>query len=255
MGFDTSKRTPISRTMFALNTHEPETDDLMHYGVQGQRWGVRRAVGPNGLIKRTVKAYRGSYLGKAFTKTGKKYKQKQLNKAIAKALAKKKSPKDMSDSELKDAYSRNTSKKNLQAAVKSKVLDDVSKAMAAKTLREMEFTSSADLKKESDRITERGRQLTELRPSNSAKQGVGWKIAKAVVKATVDTDTILDIAIGATTTKKISKEVVKDAMTSKRKKGITETQIRKEISTTKNQKIDDMIDKVWAKRIDKKGGF
>ena len=44
-------------------------------------------------------------------------------------------------------------------------------------------------------------------------------------------------------------------MTSKRKKGITETQIRKEISTTKNQKIDDMIDKVWAKRIDKKGGF
>ena len=267
MAFDTSKRTPLSRTMFPLASHESIADEeLKHYGVQGQKWGIRRPIGPNGLVTGSVSAYRGSYIGKSVNKAGLKIKRAGKNyiksrQAIAKtkadAAVMKKSPKDMTDDELKTYYSRTTSQRKLEAAASNKSLDGVSREMAKKLLRESSGTSTADLKKESDRLTERARQLDDLRPSKSAKQGYGWKLVKLGLKTVVNTDAILDIAIGTKSTKSITKDSIKKALTEgkARKKGVLETDVRKTITTAKNSKIDKLIDSAWARRVDKKGGF
>ena len=263
MAFDQNKRTPLSRTMFPLSSHEELSDDeLKHYGRLGQKWGVRNPVGSNGLVT----GYKGSYIGKPIYRTGLKikkaardYSRSQKAKAKTKADTNlmKKSPKDMDDDELKTYHSRITSQRKLEAASKNKSLDGVSRETAKKLLRESAGKSTAELKKEADRLTERSRQLNELRPSKNTKQGYGWKLVKLGLKTVSNTDAVMDIVIGTSQTKAITKDGVKKALTDgkSRKKGVLETNVRTQVSQAKNAKIDSIVDKVWAKRIDKKGGF
>lgn len=266
---------------------------LLHYGVKGMRWGVRRQAvsrAKRGVRKATRSAGKfADKVKKIQDKAGKKkLKQQELKTRQLEAKAvlakKKKHPKDMSDSELKDHHTKVTNERKLASLTKDPNLDRFSREQAAKTLRKKEGMSSEDLKKEVTRLETRSRQLKELRPSNSAKAPIGYKIAKIALKNMVNTDKVIETGLNKTVFKgqtdaiKKATEVANAVKTAndaakaaagtanpkqqavpkipeKRKASFMETSLKGVVKEQKNAQIDKAIDKLWKHRIDKRAGF
>lgn len=259
MPFDVTKRTPLSRTMAPLASEyeEPlevdlDRESLQHYGVQGMRWGVRKSSYSRGgkTFRRTIRKVKkatSNYIGK---QNAKKKLQEDKKKAIEASKKRKKSPKDMDPDELKDYYNRTVSQRKLQAAASNKVLDMESRGRAKRMLREMDSMSTEQLKKESDKVAERARQLNELRPSYGKKPGRAYKFAGTIIKNALNNEALVDKALDKT----IGKTMGTTKLTSSHKdmvKNVTKNMVKNE----KDKLVDKAIDKVWKTRVDKRGGF
>lgn len=89
-----------------MDNFELENDELMHYGVKGMKWGVRKDRGSSSSKGRTGR--KKSSKNNAFNTMLKKRKKRKTQKAAAEAAerAKHKSVYEMSDEELRSAIKR-----------------------------------------------------------------------------------------------------------------------------------------------------
>ena len=247
---------------------------LKHYGVQGQKWGIRRPLGPDGLIVGSRKSLKKlSRKIKRNLNTRKRNKQrleKLKEEALKKKIAAFKDPKDMNDEELKDYHTRLTAKRKLQTIAKSKSLDDMSIGRAKDLVRNADSKSSAELKKEADRLENRSRQLEESRPSYGKKPGIGYTILKTAIKTGIDVgaskgfDAVLGYAmdkngsVGGRKRKSASGQNDGDKPSKKQKSikdGIAYKTVTNTLKGKKNNFVDSKLDEFWARRYDKKRGF
>ena len=260
MPFDVNQRTPLSRTMAPLASkyEDPvevdlDQESLKHYGVQGMRWGVRkssysRAGKTFSRTVRKVKKATSNYIGKRNAKKViEENKKKQSEEATKR---RKKSPKDMDDNELKDYYGRTLAQRKLQAAVGNKVLDLEARGKAQRLLREMDGMSTADLKKSSDEISERARQLNELRPSYGKKPGRPYKMAGNILKGALNSDTFVEFAMNKTITNGLKKTKLSDTH-----KDLIKNTVKGVVKKDKDAVIDKTLTRIWETRVDKRGGF
>ena len=254
---------------------------LKHYGVQGQKWGIRRPLGPDGLIIGSRKSLKKlSRKIKRNLNTRKRNKQrleKIKEEALKKKIAAFKNPKDMTDEELKDYHTRLSAKRKLQTIAKSKSLDDMSIGLAKDLVRNSDSKSSAELKKEADRLENRSRQLEESRPSYGKKPGIGYTLLKTSIKTGIDAgaakgfDAVLGYTMdkngsvggggtrgGGRKRKSTSGQNDGDNPSKKQKNikdGIAYKTVTNTLKGKKNNFVDSKIDEIWAKRYDKKRGF
>ena len=249
---------------------------LKHYGVKGQKWGVIRPIGPDGLVTSSRKSLKKlSRKIKRTLNTRKRNKQrleKLKEEALKRKVASFKDPKDMNDEELKDYHTRLTAKRKLQTIAKSKSLDDMSMGLVRDLVRNSDSKSSAELKKEADRLENRSRQLEESRPSYGKKPGIGYTILKTAIKTGIDVGAAkgFDAVLGYTMDKNGSvggggtkgggrKSKPTGDNPSKKKKNIKDGIAYKTVTNTlkgkKNNFVDNKLDELWAKRYDKKRGF
>ena len=114
--------------------NDTERNYLEHHGVKGMKWGVRRAVGSDGLVK-----------GKKDTKK-KSTKKKSTNDDVTakQAIRKSVNPKNLSDKELR-AYS---DRLNLENRLK-KLSQETNTRITSKERKAM---SNAEIKKVSERL-------------------------------------------------------------------------------------------------------
>lgn len=258
MAFDVTKRTPLSKTMAPLSSNyespvEIELDEsvLKHYGVLGMRWGVRKSSysrsGKN--FARTIKKVKkatSNYIGKKNVK--KAIEEKQKSESVVKN--RKKSPKDMDEVELSDYYNRTVSQRKLQAALNNKVLDLESRGKAQRLLKEMDSLNTLDLKKESDKLSDRARQLNELRPSYGKKPGRPYKMAGNIIKGALNSDAAFDWVMNKTVNKALDGTKIKATH-----KDLIKNTVKGVVKKDKDALIDKAINKVWETRVDKRGGF
>ena len=260
MAFDVTKRTPLSRTMAPLSSNyespvEIDLDEsvLQHYGVLGMRWGVRKSSYSRAgkTFTRTIRKAKkatSNYIGKRNAKKiAEENKKKQSEEAIKR---RKKSPKDMDADELKDYYGRTLAQRKLQAAVGNKVLDLEARGKAQRLLREMDGMSTADLKKSSDEISERARQLNELRPSYGKKPGRPYKMAGNIIKGALNSDAAFDWVMNKTVNKALDGTKIKSTH-----KDLIKNTVKGVVKKDKDALIDKAINKIWETRVDKRGGF
>lgn len=98
--------------MTALQTSEVELDKMTleeavaHYGVKGMKWGVRRPVGPNGLVKKTSAKKGPSDQGKESSDGKAGGTASQGRKVVAKRSSLEGEARKLSQTELKLAVER-----------------------------------------------------------------------------------------------------------------------------------------------------
>ena len=177
-----------------------DSDLLIHYGVKGMRWGVRKSRSSSGSssIKKKIKK-----LGRKATKPLRDKKRKKQNAERNKKMNEKakKRPQDMTNSELQDYHTQLTSKKKLMKAANNSSLDAVTRAEAKMLARRSSELTTSELKKKADTIDNRSRLLTDLDPGKKKnKMNFAQKAVVDMFKETVisekNMNTLLDKTVG-----------------------------------------------------------
>lgn len=209
------------------------SDVLLHYGVKGMKWGVRRNL--NKLVTRIRKNKTASEKKRTARK---ELKIRELEAKKVGTLIKKR-PQDMDDKELETYYNRTLSVSKLRKAASNSALDKQSRGEAARLIKNKDTMSLEDLKKEADRLDKRSNQLTSLRPSTSKKPGLIYKTGVGLLKEVVVSDTLIDKAMNATIKKAVPKL---DPRATKA--------IKKILTTSGNALIDNATNKAYATYVD-----
>lgn len=92
-------------------------DTLMHHGIRGMKWGVRRYQNKDGSL--TSAGRRRQRNNPFFIKKSKAKKQKESNKKQTKNITKKKRIKDMTNEELRERTTRMNLEKDYLNALKN----------------------------------------------------------------------------------------------------------------------------------------
>lgn len=134
-------------------------EELKHYGVKGMKWGVRRPVGPDGLIKTTA--------GKVKAKV-----ESANNTPGRVAVRKSKNIKNMSDSEIRVQVERLSLENNLQRLAK-----ETGNRSAAKGKSKM---SNSEIKKLNSRLQLEANYKREVKKATETQRKIGMQLASTM---------------------------------------------------------------------------
>lgn len=180
--------------------------ELQHYGIKGMKWGVRRPIGPDGLIQRTAKNARKIDTPKSGD-----------SKAVAglrKKATKTKNIKSMSDEEIR----RTTDRVNLENNMKrlAKTTDN------KKIYKLKDRLSNEEIRAVNQRMQLEANLKESIRNANADTIRIGNSLANIAAKTTVSvvktkaSDNDLDVNTVISTLKKEavkeSKNVVRDSV-------------------------------------------
>lgn len=130
--------------------------ELQHYGVLGMKWGVRRPVGSDGLIKSTA--------GKVKTKV------KEVNNTPGRvAVRKSKNVKSMSDSEIRTQVERLNLENNLKRLAK-----ETGNLSATKGKSKM---SNSEIRKLNSRLQLEANYKREVNKATETQRKIGMQVA------------------------------------------------------------------------------
>lgn len=131
-------------------------EELRHYGIKGMKWGVRRPIGPDGLIKTTSDKV--------------KAKVKEVNNTPGRvAVRKSKNIKNMSDSEIRAQVERLSLENNLKRLAK-----ETGNRSAAKGKSKM---SNSEIKKLNHRLQLEANYKREVQRATETQRKIGMQVA------------------------------------------------------------------------------
>lgn len=131
-------------------------EELQHYGIKGMKWGVRRPVGSDGLIKSTA--------GKV------KAKVKEVNNTPGRvAVRKSKNVKNMSDSEIRTQVERLGLENNLKRLAK-----ETGNLSSVKGKSKM---SNSEIKKLNSRLQLEANYKREVKKATETHRKIGMQVA------------------------------------------------------------------------------
>lgn len=134
-------------------------EELRHYGVKGMKWGVRRPVGSDGLIKTTSDKVRA--------------KVKEANNTPGRvAVRKSKNAKNMSDSEIRAQVERLNLENNLKRLAK-----ETGNRSATKGKSKM---SNSEIKKLNSRLQLEANYKREVKKATETQRKIGMQVANTM---------------------------------------------------------------------------
>ena len=154
-------------------------EELQHYGIKGMKWGVRRPVGPDGLIKTTA--------GKVKAKV-----ESANNTPGRVAVRKSKNMKNMSDSEIRTQVERLGLENNLQRLAK-----ETGNRSAAKGKSKM---SNSEIKKLNSRLQLEANYKREVQKATATQRKIGMQLASTMGQVALSAatgDSISLVSIGS----------------------------------------------------------
>lgn len=182
-------------------------EDLQHYGIKGMKWGVRRAIGSDGLIRRTAKN------AKKIDAAPKSEDSKAVAGLIKKAN-KPKNIKSMSDEEIRLTTDRVNLENNMKRL--SKTTDN------KKIYKLKDRLSNEEIRAVNQRMQLEANLKESIRSANADTIKIGNSLANIAAKTTVSvvktksSDNDLDVNTVITALKKEavkeSKNVVRDSV-------------------------------------------
>ena len=154
-------------------------EELKHYGVKGMKWGVRRPIGPDGLIKTTA--------GKVKAKV-----ESANNTPGRVAVRKSKNIKNMSDSEIREQVERLSLENNLKRLAK-----ETGNQSAAKGKSKM---SNSEIKKLNSRLQLEANYKREVQKATETQRKIGMQLASTMGQVALSAatgDSISLVSIGS----------------------------------------------------------
>ena len=154
-------------------------EELQHYGVLGMKWGVRRPIGPDGLIKTTA--------GKVKAKV-----ESANNTPGRVAVRKSKNIKNMSDSEIREQVERLSLENNLKRLAK-----ETGNQSAAKGKSKM---SNSEIKKLNSRLQLEANYKREVQKATETQRKIGMQLASTMGQVALSAatgDSISLVSIGS----------------------------------------------------------
>ena len=154
-------------------------EELKHYGIKGMKWGVRRPIGPDGLIRTTA--------GKVKTKV------ESVNNTPGRvAVRKSKNIKNMSDSEIRVQVERLNLENNLQRLAK-----ETGNRSAAKGKSKM---SNSEIKKLNSRLQLEANYKREVKKATETQRKIGMQLATTMGQVALSAatgDSISLVSVGS----------------------------------------------------------